>query len=90
MNPQNTALSNDLDGLRIYFDIGENDYLIHEISKLHEDMIVAGVEHTWVLNEGLHEDAYWSEHLAEYLEWYAQPWPAERLLYRECVTDIVE
>ncbi len=88
MNPQDTALSNDLDGLRIYFDIGDRDYLINEISKLHEDMSIAGIKHHWTLNEGQHEDAYWRQHLAEYLEWYSQPWPAERLLYPICVTGI--
>jgi enterochelin esterase-like enzyme len=87
MNPQETGPTNDLGELRIYLDIGDRDWLINEVLKLHDDMSLAGVPHTWVLNEGSHAEVYWSEHLHEYLEWYAQPWPTERSLYPACVLD---
>ena len=84
VNPQHTGLTNDLGSLRIYFDIGRNDYLIANIQRLHEEMEAAGITHTWVLNDGQHENAYWSAHLADYLAWYTAPWPDDRTLYRPC------
>ncbi|MGB3713996.1 MAG: alpha/beta hydrolase-fold protein [Candidatus Promineifilaceae bacterium] len=87
MNPPETGLTNELGELRIYLDIGDRDWLINEVLELHEDMSKVGVPHTWVLNEGQHAEVYWSEHLPEYLEWYAQPWATERDLYPTCVLE---
>lgn len=84
VNPQYTAISRDLGDLRIYLDIGSRDYFIPNIRRLHEDMERAAVPHTWVLNEGIHEDAYWAAHLDDYLTWYSEPWPQERELYPQC------
>lgn len=83
-NPQQTALSQDLGDLRIYLDIGESDYVIHNVRRLHEAMTAAGIAHTWVLNNGRHENAYWSAHLEEYLQWYTVPWPHRRGTYPPC------
>lgn len=74
INPSNTGLDNDLGALRIYLDIGENDWLLNNVQQLHEQMAAAQRPHTWVLNQGIHEEAYWATHLEEYLEWYAEPW----------------
>lgn len=84
VNPQYTGLANDLRDLRIYLDIGSDDYLIANIRRLHEEMVAAGVDHVWMLNDGRHENAYWSAHLAEYLVWYAEPWARERELFPRC------
>lgn len=84
VNPQYTALSNDLGDLRIYIDIGRNDYLLPNTLKLHEDMAAQNIPHTWLLNEGAHEDSYWPQHLTDYLLWYAQPWPLDRQQYPAC------
>ena len=86
INPQFTGLSQDLGDLRIYFDIGVNDYVINNIRQLHEDMetAVPPIPHTWVLNEGGHEDAYWQRHIPEYLAWYTDPWPFDRTSYSAC------
>jgi len=81
VNPQFTALSNDLGDLRIYIDIGADDYLLPNTLRLHEDMVEAGIPHTWTLNAGAHEDSYWPEHLDEYLRWYGEPWPVARGRY---------
>jgi enterochelin esterase-like enzyme len=86
-NPQETALTNDLRDLRIYLDIGQQDWLINEIQVLHNEMSGAGVQHTWVLNEGQHIEEYWSDHLEEYLEWYAQPWLSDRDSYPLCILE---
>jgi enterochelin esterase-like enzyme len=84
VNPQYTGISRDLGNLRVYLDIGAHDYFIPQIRRLHEDMERAGVPHTWVLNEGIHEDAYWAAHLDEYLDWYSEPWPRRREEYPAC------
>ena len=74
INPSDTGLTNDLKGLRVYLDIGENDWVIDNVRLLHEEMDLAGREHTWVLNEGAHEEAYWEAHVSDYLDWYTAPW----------------
>lgn len=84
LNPQHTGLNNDLGDLRVYFDIGRDDYLIANIQRLHEEMAAAGVAHAWVLNDGRHENTYWSAHVADYLAWYTAPWPDDRTLYSPC------
>lgn len=84
INPQQTALSNDLGDLRIYLDIGANDYVRANTIKLHEDMQNAGVPHEWHLNEGEHVDEYWLTHAPDYLAWYVSPWSRDRTAYPTC------
>ncbi len=84
LNPQDTALNNDLGSLRIYFDIGESDAAIANIRRLHENMTGLGIAHEWTLNPGGHNIDYWSAHAKEYLLWYAAPWPARRSRYPFC------
>jgi enterochelin esterase-like enzyme len=84
LNPQHTGLNQELGDLRIYLDIGAQDYLIANIRRLHEDMETAAIPHTWVLNEGQHENAYWSAHVADYLAWYTLPWSLAREAYPPC------
>lgn len=74
INPSRTGLANDLEDLRVYLDIGEDDWLIANVRALHEQMEQAGRLHTWVLNEGMHEEAYWEAHVTDYLDWYTVPW----------------
>ena len=76
VNPQYTALSNDLGDLRIYLDIGDNDWVRANTIQLHEDMVAAGVPHDWFLNEGSHEEPYWAARVHDYLAWYTEPWQA--------------
>ena len=88
LNPQYTGINNDLAELRVYLDIGADDWVINNIRRLHEDMLTAGKAHTWVLNQGNHEDAYWSDNLRDYLNWYAEPWSSERESYLVCKIDM--
>jgi enterochelin esterase-like enzyme len=81
INPQFTALSNDLGDLRIYMDMGEDDYLLPNALRLHEDMTAVNIPHSWQLNPGAHDDSYWPQHRLEYLLWYAEPWPLDRDSY---------
>lgn len=84
LNPQYTGLNNNLGSLRVYLDIGANDYVIANIRRLHEGMESAAIPHTWVLNEGRHENAYWAAHVADYLAWYTAPWSWNRAKYPVC------
>ncbi|MDT8306357.1 MAG: alpha/beta hydrolase-fold protein [Anaerolineae bacterium] len=84
VNPQQTALRNDLGDLRVYLDIGENDHVRMNTIRLHEAMAAAGITHEWHSNEGRHDDAYWSGHVPEYLEWYGETWPLDREGYPLC------
>ena len=74
LNPQFTGLARDLGDLRIYLDMGENDGGIGNTRKLHEDLTTQDIPHTWVLNTGGHDNAYWMAHLKEYLDWYGAGW----------------
>jgi enterochelin esterase-like enzyme len=78
LNPQQTGLTNDLGNLRIYFDIGSADPYLPQMRRLHEEMEAAGRPHTWQLNDGGHEEAYWAAHTADYLTWYSAGWPRSR------------
>ena len=84
INPQFTGVNNELGKLRLYLDIGASDYLRSNTIRLHEELLAAGVPHTWHLNEGRHEDAYWEAHVIDYLEWYTEPWPLDRDAYPPC------
>ena len=84
LNPQYTGISNDLGDLRIYMDTGDSDWYINQFRQLHIDMEDAGKPHTWIINEGTHEDSYWTVHQSEYLEWYTQPWSLDRESYSSC------
>lgn len=61
---------------RIWLDIGDRDQAnILESARWFEDLLTdMGIEHEWHLFAGRHEEAYWREHVAEYLRWYAQGW----------------
>jgi enterochelin esterase-like enzyme len=83
-DPMVTAQSSDIDNLRIYLDAGRNDYVLPPLLELHEILLEADRDHHWILNEGRHEDKYWSAHLEDYLTWYTDPWPTDRALYPAC------
>lgn len=85
VNPQSTAFSRDLGNLRIYLDIGDEDYVRVNTIRLHEEMTAAGIDHTWVLQNGRHEAAYWQSHTEDYLRWYTAAWPQERAQYIPCL-----
>ncbi len=87
LNPQYTGLSNDLGDLRIYLDIGADDGGIANTRRLHEDMAAQNIPHTWQLNPGGHNNAYWIAHLANYLAWYAIPWSSDTVQYPACGSD---
>jgi enterochelin esterase-like enzyme len=60
---------------RIYLDVGDNDrerdFNIH----VEEVLTAYEVPHEWHLNNGAHDEAYWGNHVVEYIQWYADGWP---------------
>lgn len=78
LDPKYTATTRDLSALRIYLDAGQNDWFLAQLNVLHDNLLAVGKEHAWVIQEGTHNDAYWSAHVADYLTWYAEPWPMNR------------
>jgi enterochelin esterase-like enzyme len=59
---------------RIWIDVGERDTLAPRAQELIELFDRLGLEYTWHLYPGGHNDSYWASHLDEYLDWYLQGW----------------
>lgn len=59
---------------RIYLDVAEADKNLAEAESLREILEDAGASPQWHLYPGLHNEAYWSSHLEEYLLWYSEGW----------------
>jgi enterochelin esterase-like enzyme len=78
LNPIHTALTADLSSLRIYLDAGQRDWYLGQLQVLHNNLLAAGKEHAWVIQEGGHDEAYWALRVASYLAWYAEPWHLDR------------
>ncbi|MFN2211809.1 MAG: alpha/beta hydrolase [Anaerolineales bacterium] len=61
---------------RIYMDLGDKDR--PQISKsaiwFEELLTEYRIPHEWHLYPGYHEEAYWAEHVEEYLRWYTKNW----------------
>ncbi len=81
MDPVSTGVANNLGELRIYLDIGANDYLLPRAQPLHDALTAAGIPHVWQVNDGTHEEAYWQSQVGAYLDWYNAGWDSvpERL-----------
>jgi len=62
---------------RIYLDIGEDDQNQSAIQDLEQALTRRGIPHEWYLYPGTHNDAYWREHVEDYLAWYGAGWMAE-------------
>jgi enterochelin esterase-like enzyme len=83
-NPLATFNTADLSNTRIWLDRGEKDFLRVGQDQLHDSLSAAGIEHEYRVNPGGHSDAYWAEHLPEYLDWHLALWPHDRDLYAPC------
>ena len=61
---------------RIYLDLGDKDR--PQISKsaiwFEELLTDRRIPHEWHLYPGYHEEAYWEDHMEEYLRWYTKNW----------------
>ena len=62
---------------RIYLDTGRFDPEVKTASRFEQVLNEKGFPHEWHLNDGRHNEAYWEEHMLEYLRWYAAGWDIE-------------
>jgi enterochelin esterase-like enzyme len=83
-DPRATGATNDLGDLRIWVDIGQRDPYLFNAQPLHDALAAAGVTHEWLVNEGMHDEAYWRANLNAYLAWYSDGWRAAREALPEC------
>jgi enterochelin esterase-like enzyme len=65
-----------IEQLRIYLDAGEYDWYREGGVQLDAILTQRGIPHTYIVNPGTHDDAYWQAHVAEYVAFYAAPWSA--------------
>jgi enterochelin esterase-like enzyme len=76
LDPVYTGVANPLGDLRIYLDVGSEDWVLNSVAPLHEALAAAAIPHTWLLQPGGHDETYWSAHVADYLAWYGETWRA--------------
>ncbi len=73
-NPLDLALSApDIAKQRLWLDRGADDYARAGIDLMHARLNERGIPHTYALHPvGEHNNAYWSQHLLDYLVFYAE------------------
>lgn len=59
---------------RLYFDIGEKDYLSRSNRWMIGVLDEMDIPHEYYLFTGYHDDQYWSAHVEAYLRWYSAGW----------------
>lgn len=59
---------------RLYLDTGRRDAFLSMTSEFEALLVAMNVPHEWYLNNGLHDEAYWSAHVKDYLTWYGAGW----------------
>ena len=59
---------------RIFMDIGDNDQELEMAQVVETEFNNAGLTHEWHLYGGAHTEEYWSAHVEEYIQWYAEGW----------------
>jgi enterochelin esterase-like enzyme len=60
-----------LDGLRIWLDVGSDDYWLPNIDALHSALVADGLHVEWHEFPGPHEAEYWIDHVPDYLRYYS-------------------
>jgi enterochelin esterase-like enzyme len=59
---------------RIYMDMGTLDFMLTAAGLFEDRLTKYHVPHEWIINNGTHNEEYWSGHLQDYLLWYTFPW----------------
>ena len=62
---------------RIYLDLGDSDSGLANARKFEVELTAADIPHEWHVNIGYHDETYWSAHVLEYLQWYAEGFAAD-------------
>jgi enterochelin esterase-like enzyme len=59
---------------QFYLDIGRSDRYLSQAKSFEQLLSDRHIVHTWQLNDGDHDEVYWSAHTPEYIQWYASNW----------------
>jgi enterochelin esterase-like enzyme len=59
---------------RVFMDIGDNDQELEMAQVVESQFNDYGLTHEWHLYSGAHTEEYWSAHVQEYMQWYAEGW----------------
>jgi enterochelin esterase-like enzyme len=59
---------------RLFMDLGDNDPELSLASQVEAQFNDFGLFHEWHLYSGGHTEEYWSAHVDEYIQWYADGW----------------
>jgi len=59
---------------RIYIDMGFLDVNLDPAYHFEERLVKYAIPHEWHVFHGTHNEDYWSDHVSDYLFWYAQGW----------------
>lgn len=59
---------------RVFMDLGDNDPELARALQVEAQFNEFGLSHEWHLYRGNHTEAYWSTHVQEYIQWYADGW----------------
>ncbi len=74
-NPLDLALNAEgIEALHIWLDRGGDDFAGPNLDLMHERLNQRGLDHEYIVQPGAHNDQYWSQHLLEYLTFYAEDW----------------
>lgn len=75
-NPLDLALNAPgIEGLRLWLDRGVDDFAQENLDRMSEHLTQRGLAHEYrIYPEGQHNNAYWRQHVAEYLAFYAEAW----------------
>lgn len=58
----------------VYMDIGDQDSYLPSATEFEGLLTQYKVPHTWLINQGIHNEDYWKAHVEEYLRWYSRAW----------------
>ncbi|MCP4519686.1 MAG: esterase family protein [Delftia sp.] len=66
-----------LESLRMYLDVGEQDWLVKWVARFRERLDERGLQYAFSTAPGDHDNAYWRSQIASYLDFYTAIWPAD-------------
>jgi len=70
-NPLDLVQSEDLTELRFWLDRGVDDFAVEGLDLMGERLNAVGADYQYIIHpQGEHNNAYWSQHIAEYLRFY--------------------
>jgi enterochelin esterase-like enzyme len=64
------TLAPDIEALKIWIDVGEEDPWLERDEVLHDRLVERGIAHNWMVLTGGHDGDYWTQHLPAYLHFY--------------------